>query len=85
MKARIVSFRRSRRRQNTKQVILKVEGITDKEKTKDVIGKKMTWKSPSGKEIKGKISAAHGNSGAVRVILEKGVPGQAIGNEVELS
>ncbi len=84
MKARIVSFRRSRRRQSTNQVILKVEGVTDKEKTKDVIGKKMTWKSPAGKEIKGKISAAHGNSGCVRVILEKGVPGQAIGQEVEL-
>lgn len=84
MKARIVSFRRSRRRQNTRQIILKVEGITTKEKTKDVIGKHMIWKSPSGKEIKGKISNYHGNSGNVRAILEKGVPGQAIGDEVEV-
>ena len=84
MKARIVSFRRSRRRQNTRQVILKVEGITTKEKTKDVIGKQMVWKSPSGKEIKGKVSNYHGNSGNVRAILERGVPGQAIGDEVEI-
>ena len=84
MKARIVSFRRSRRRQNTRQVILKVEGITTKEKTKDVIGKQMVWKSPSGKEIKGKVSNYHGNSGNVRAILERGVPGQAIGDEVEV-
>jgi len=85
MKAKIVSFRRSRRRQNTRQIILKVEGITDKDKTKEVIGKQMVWKSSSGKEIKGKVSNSHGNSGAVRAILEKGVPGQAIGDEVELS
>jgi len=84
MKARIVSFRRSRRRQNTRQVILKVEGITTKEKTKDVIGKQMVWKSSSGKEIKGKVSNYHGNSGNVRAILERGVPGQAIGDEVEV-
>ncbi|MAG45759.1 MAG: 50S ribosomal protein L35ae [Nanoarchaeota archaeon] len=84
MKARIVSFRRSRRRQNTKQVILKVENVDSKDKTKDLIGKEMIWKSPSGKEIKGKVSNFHGNSGAVRVILSKGVPGQAIGEEVEL-
>ena len=84
MRARIVSFRRSRRRQNTRQIILKVENITSKEKTKDLIGKTVLWKSPAGKEIKGKISNYHGNSGNVRAILEKGVPGQAIGNEVEI-
>jgi len=38
MKARIVSFRRSRRRQNTRQIILKVEGITTKKKTKEITG-----------------------------------------------
>lgn len=84
MKARIVSFRRSRRRQNTRQIVLKIENIDSKDKTKDVIGKTVTWKSPAGKEIKGKISHYHGNSGNVRVILERGVPGQAIGEEVEV-
>ena len=84
MKARIVSFRRSRRRQNTRQIILKVENIFSKEKTKEFIGKTFVWRSSSGKEIKGKISNPHGNSGNVRAILERGVPGQAIGDEVEI-
>jgi len=84
MKARIVSFRRSRRRQNTRQIIIKVENINSKEKTKDLIGKTVIWKSSSGKEIKGKISNYHGNSGNIRAILERGVPGQAIGSEVEV-
>ena len=84
MRARIVSFRRSKKRQNTKQVILKIENINTKDKTKELIGKMMVWRSPAGKEIKGKISNSHGNSGNVRVILEKGVPGQAIGDEVDV-
>jgi len=45
----------------------------------------MVWRSAGGKEIKGKVSAAHGNSGAVRMILDRGVPGQAIGDVVELT
>jgi len=84
MRARIVSFRRSKKRQNTKQVILKIENINTKDKTKELIGKMMVWRSPAGKEIKGKISNSHGNSGNVRVILEKGVPGQAIGDDVDV-
>jgi len=66
MRARIVSFRRSKKRQNTKQVILKIENINTKDKTKELIGKMMVWRSPAGKEIKGKISNSHGNSGNVR-------------------
>ncbi len=47
-------------------------------------GKLVSWKSPSGKIIKGKISDAHGNKGIVRAIFEKGLPGQAITTEVEI-
>jgi large subunit ribosomal protein L35Ae len=42
------------------------------------------WKSPKGKEINGKVASAHGNKGAVRVIFEKGLPGQSLGNNVEV-
>ena len=42
-----------------------------------MVGKEVVWKSPSGKEIKGKVSDAHGNKGLVRAIFEKGLPGQA--------
>jgi large subunit ribosomal protein L35Ae len=36
------------------------------------------------KVITGKVSAAHGNSGAVRALFEKGLPGQAIGKHVRI-
>ena len=50
------------------------------------IGKQVIWTSPgkNKKQIKGKVAAAHGNSGALRVIFEKGMPGQAICDEVKI-
>ena len=48
-----------------------------------LVGKDILWKSPASKEIKGKISSIHGNTGSVRVIFEKGMPGQAIGTKVK--
>ncbi|MFA4983551.1 MAG: 50S ribosomal protein L35ae, partial [Candidatus Micrarchaeia archaeon] len=39
----------------------------------------------TGKEIIGKVSKAHGNSGAVLARFDKGLPGQAIGTEVEIA
>ena len=84
MKAVIVSFRRSHKRQHPGQIVIKVEGIDSREKTKSLIGKKVTWTRPSGKELKGKISNGHGNSGNVRVIMERGIPGQAIGKQIKI-
>ena len=85
MEATIVNFRRSRHHQNTRQIILKVPKINSIKKTESLIKKTITWTSPGKKEIKGTISAPHGNSGCVRVILEKGLPGQALGQKVTIS
>lgn len=48
------------------------------------IGKKVIWASPAGKQIAGKIVAAHGGKGALRAIFEKGMPGQSIGQKVKI-
>ena len=84
MKARIASFRRSHKKQHMGQIIIKIDGVHSIEKAKELIGKKVKWITPSGKDIKGKISSPHGNSGNVRAIMEKGVPGQAIGTEIQV-
>jgi len=47
-------------------------------------GKEVEWKSPAGKIIKGKIAAAHGGHGVVRAIFERGLPGQAVSEKVEI-
>ena len=65
-------------------LIVKPEGISKKEDAVKLIGKSVVWKSPAGKEIKGKVAKEHGNSGAIRAIFEKGLPGQAVTTSVEV-
>lgn len=84
MEAQILHFRRGRRTQNTHHAILQISGVNTNDKARGLLNKKVTWKSPAGKEIKGVISRIHGNIGKVRVQFEKGIPGQAIGNKVKV-
>ncbi len=82
MDATIVNFRLGRHTQTPNQMIILPKGISVKEKAAELVGKKVVWKSPAGKELVGKISAAHGSKGAVRAIFETGMPGQSIGQKV---
>jgi large subunit ribosomal protein L35Ae len=83
MKGIIVQFRRGRHRIHEKHYLLSI-GLQSREEAKKMAGKEVIWKSEGGKEIKGKISDAHGNRGLVRAIFEKGLPGQAITTDVEV-
>jgi len=65
-------------------MIVEVDDISTREKAEPLVGKEVVWKSPAGKEIKGKVASAHGNKGKVRVIFEKGMPGQSVATKVEL-
>ena len=65
-------------------MVVIVDGISNKEKAGALVGKEVVWKSPSGKEIKGKVASPHGNKGALRVIFEKGMPGQSLATKVEI-
>lgn len=83
MKGILVQFRRSRTRIHERHYLLDL-GITSREEAKKMAGKEVSWKSPAGKIINGKISDAHGNNGLVRAIFEKGLPGQAVTTEIEV-
>ncbi|MBW2999466.1 50S ribosomal protein L35ae [Candidatus Woesearchaeota archaeon] len=84
MEGIIVNFRGSRHTQYDNQMIVKVLAVDTKEKAQKLVGKKVTWTSPAKKEIKGEVRSAHGNKGALRVLFEKGMPGQALGNKVKI-
>jgi large subunit ribosomal protein L35Ae len=84
MKGIITNFRRNRHTQKDNHMIVEVEGVDRKDKAEPLVGKEVVWKSPADREIKGKVAAAHGNKGAVRVIFEKGMPGQSVGKKVEI-
>lgn len=85
MEGIIKNFKRARHHQTTNQMIIVVKGVEKKEKAASLVGKRVVWKSPAGKEINGEVRSAHGNSGAIRVLFNKGMPGQAIGEKVEIN
>ena len=83
-KGKVIQFRRGRHTVHEKHFLIEVEKTATKEDAEKLVGKEVIWKSPAGKEIKGKIAAAHGNKGVVRAIFEKGLPGQAVTTEVQI-
>ena len=84
MEGTIKNYRRGRHTQNTRQAIIMVPDIDNKAKAFGLVGKRVEYKTVSGRIIAGKIVDAHGNSGAVRAIFSKGIPGQAIGSKVQI-
>ncbi|HIQ51028.1 MAG TPA: 50S ribosomal protein L35ae [Nautiliaceae bacterium] len=86
MEGIVVNIRRGRHTVYENQVIVKVDGINSREKAKELVGKRVVWKTPGKKNkvLEGIITAPHGNKGYVRVRFNKGVPGQIIGEKVQI-
>jgi len=84
VKAKVIQFRRGRKTVHEKHFLIEIEGSKSRKDAEKYIGKSVSWVSPAGKMIKGKIASAHGNKGVVRAIFEKGLPGQSIGTEVNI-
>ena len=82
MEGVIVNFRGSRRVKKGSHMIVKISSVDSTEKASKLVGRKVVWKTSAGKAITGKVASAHGNSGALRIIFETGMPGQSIGTKV---
>jgi large subunit ribosomal protein L35Ae len=85
MKGRLINYRRGVHTEYTNQYVVEVDGVEDRSSADGIVGKRVVWKTSTGKEIVGSISKSHGNSGAVLARFDKGLPGQAIGTEVEIA
>jgi len=83
MNGTIVNFKRGIHITSPNQMIIKPEGITNKEDAKKLINKKVIYNTGK-KDMQGKVASSHGNSGAIRVVFETGMPGQAIGQKVKI-
>ena len=84
MEGIISNFRQGRHHTYSNQMIVVAESLTNKEDAVKLVGKKVVWNTGK-KDITGEIRAAHGNSGALRVLFETGMPGQAIGQKVKIN
>lgn len=83
MDAVIHNYRRNRHDQTPNQMVIVVQGVDSREKAASFVGKTVIYHTGK-KEIKGEVRSAHGNSGALRVLFETGMPGQAIGQQVRI-
>jgi len=81
---RVIQFRQGRHTVHEKHFLIELEGVSKKADAEKFVGRIVEWKSPAGRIIKGKISAAHGNNGIVRAIFERGLPGQSITTKIEV-
>ena len=81
---KVIQFRRGRKTVHERHFLIEVNGIENRKDAGKFVSKIVEWKSPTGKIIRGKVSSAHGNKGLVRVIFEKGLPGQAVTTEVNI-
>ncbi|MBN2251613.1 MAG: 50S ribosomal protein L35ae [Candidatus Altiarchaeota archaeon] len=84
MKGKVANYQGGAHTQQTNKMVVIPEGTENKEDAAKLIGKEVEWTTPSGKKIKGRVSKVHGRKGTVLVKFEKGLPGQALGTEVEI-
>jgi large subunit ribosomal protein L35Ae len=84
MKGIIANYKRSVHRTSNNQVIVTVDGLTSREEAEKLVGKKVSWNTGK-RTLDGEVASAHGNSGALRVRFEQGMPGQCLGQEVSIN
>ena len=84
MNGTIVNYRSGKHTQTTNQMIIVVDGMTTRAEAEKLVGKKVVYNTGK-KDITGEVRSAHGNSGALRVLFETGMPGQAISKEVVIN
>jgi len=85
MEGVISNYKRGRHTIHQKHCILVFPNIKTRKDANKLNGRTVVWITPTGKELRGVITRAHGNNGAVRAHFKKaGVPGQALGKKVKI-
>lgn len=64
-------------------MVVMPKGAKSKEESAKLTGKKVIYHTGK-KDMVGKVLGAHGNSGAIKVHFETGMPGQAVGKPVKI-
>lgn len=87
VKGLVIQFRRGRSTFKPRHFLIEIDGSNSREEASKFVGKEVVWTSTgkNAKKINGRVSSAHGRNGVIRAIFEKGLPGQAIGTEVEIN
>ncbi len=82
MKGRIENYRRGRKTCTLNQVIVNPNKKYDE--AKRLMGKKAVYTTSAGRLIHGIITRLHGRKGKIIARFRKGMPGQALGKDIEI-
>jgi len=83
-KAVFTGYRGGLRTQRNKQILVKIDSIDTSDKAAKYIGRKVVWRNQKGNTLMGKITGVHGRNGVLKARFKKGLPGQAMGTELEV-
>ena len=78
-----MNYRIGIKTQKSNECLVQFTDIANPAKASKLLNQKVIWKSEK-KQFVGKVIGFHGKNGVVRVRFKKGLPGQALGTEVEL-
>jgi len=85
MEGTISNYKQGRHTVHLKHCIIVFPNIKTRKDANKLIGRTVVWISSTGKELRGTITRAHGNNGAIRAHFKKaGVPGQALGTKIKI-
>lgn len=80
----VINYRQGMHRQNTHDLLIKIQGVDSADSASKYIGRRVVWKSQTMKKIAGKLVSSHGKGGTLIGRFRKGLPGQALGTVVEI-
>jgi large subunit ribosomal protein L35Ae len=79
----VINYGVGQKTQKSKDCLIRFPKLESPSEAARLVGRKVGW--PVGeRKIIGKIVALHGNNGVVRARFRKGLPGQAVGTQVEI-
>jgi large subunit ribosomal protein L35Ae len=79
----VINYRVGPKTQKSKEYLIRFPKMKSPSEAARLVGRKVGW--PVGeRKIIGKIVALHGKNGVVRVRFRKGLPGQAVGTQVQI-
>ena len=78
-----MNYRIGIKTQKSDECLIQFPSVTNMTESGQLVGRKVVFKDAKTKHA-GKIVGFHGKNGVVIVRFKKGVPGQAIGSNVEL-
>ncbi|WP_297464496.1 50S ribosomal protein L35ae [Thermococcus sp.] len=84
VKALVLAYAGTKEHRDSHHVILKPLGIDDRSEASKLIGRKVVWRTPTGRKMFGKVLKPHGDRGEVKAYFNPGLPGQALGDYVEI-